>query len=139
MTVAAALWGAAVGAGTAKAMGGDPKKGAMYGAVGGGIGGAAAPAGGITQASIAGQAVSPATFGAVAGGAVGGIGSTMIKPSPLGGSTLIPQTPPPSPMTVGFASEAEKQRRKRRRGYGSTLLAGGELGVATTHRKQILG
>lgn len=48
------------------------------------------------------------------------------------------------PMTVMFGgtspTAAEKQRRKRRKHYGSSILAGGgQLGVATTYRRQILG
>lgn len=53
--------------------------------------------------------------------------------------TIPPETPPTATVP-GYASEAEKQKRKRRKGYGSSILAGGELGVsAATQRKQILG
>lgn len=45
---------------------------------------------------------------------------------------------PPSTITVGYVSEAEKRRRHRRRGYGSSLITS-ELGVASTQRKQIFG
>lgn len=136
MSAAAIVIGALVGAGTAKAMGGDPVKGAMYGAAGGGIGGA------INPYSLGGSTMiaSSATVGAVAGGAAGGVAAGGIGPSiikgPSGG-----QVPPPlvSPMTVGYASQAEREKRSRRKGYGSTILAGGELGVASTQRKQILG
>lgn len=137
MTVAAMLVGAAIGAGTAAAMGGDPKKGAMYGAVGGGIGGVVAPA---SQVSVAGVTTAPGVAGGAVGGGIGGVGSTVLRsPKGLGSTLIAPTTPPPSPMTVGYASQAEKQRRQRRRGYGSTIVAGGQLGVASTQRKQILG
>lgn len=138
MSVAAIGIGALFGAGVAAATGGDPLRGAMFGAVTGGVFG---------QYAAASPAVAPsAEFGAsvvggAKGGALGGLGSSIIK-GPSGGQVLqtpsIP-TPGPTQVSIGYASEAERQKRQRRRGYGSTILAGGELGVASTTRKQILG
>ena len=57
----------------------------------------------------------------------------MMEPPPI-------PPPPPTQVSAPYAGEAERQRRKRRKGYGSTILAGGQtLGEATTHRKTILG
>lgn len=54
-------------------------------------------------------------------------------------SELPPLPTSTSTITVpGYAGQAEGQRRKRRKGYSSTILAGDILGVAST-RKQILG
>jgi len=141
MTVAAALWvakhaaiGAAIGATTAAVTGGDPKKGAQAGAITGPIGaGISGTVGSVAPSAEAGrQAV-----GAAVGGGVGGAGSTMIGKTP----TLKASGAPTGQTVVsaGYASEAEKRRRQRRKGYGSTIIAGGELGVASTYRKQILG
>lgn len=83
-----------------------------------------------------GTTLTGAALGAGAGAAAGKFAGSALKK---------PVTPPtitePSPITTtaGYASQAEKQRRQRRKGYGSTILAGGELGVASTYRKQILG
>lgn len=66
------------------------------------------------------------------------LGSMMMK------TPKMPKIPPPtggfSTIRAEYAGEAEKQRRRRRKGYGSTILAGGQtLGEAATQRKTILG
>lgn len=135
MSLAAIGIGALIGAGTSWAMGGDPAKGAMYGAAGGGVGGGYAAMGaGVAPSATAGAMMA----GGAVGGVAGGVGSTLVGGAP---KLKVPQTPiGTTTLSVGYASEAERQRRKRRKGYGSTILAGGELGVsAATQRRQILG
>lgn len=134
MTVAAILVGAAVGAGVSYVTGGDPMKGAMYGAVGGGIGGGYAIGGAAPSAEFGAAAI-----GGAKGGAIGGAGSTLV--GGLGAQVLkTPAIPPPGPTTIQapYASEAERQRRRRRKDYGSTILTGG-LGTTATTRRIELG
>ncbi len=78
------LIGAAVGAGVAAATGGDIGKGALFGAIGGGVGAVAAPAFGITQAGFLGTSISPASFGAGVGGGVAGFAGSRKFVLPLG-------------------------------------------------------
>jgi len=142
MTAAAVLFvakhaaiGAAIGATTAAATGGDPRKGAQVGAITGPIGaGISGTVGSVAPSAEAGrQAV-----GAAVGGGVGGAGSTLMRgKSPTLSASLAPAGT--TTVSAGYASGAERQRRQRRKGYGSTILAGGELGLASTYRKQILG
>lgn len=82
--------------------------------------------------------------GAAIGAGVGSAAGRMMKPPGVKGGTLTQDlsTPPPGPtsMRVQEAGQAERLRRTRRKGYGSTLIATpGELGTASTYRKQILG
>ena len=134
------LIGAAVGAGTAAATGGDVGKGALFGAVGGGVGAIAAPAVGITQASILGASVTPATFGAIGGGVAGGLTSKAFskKIDPVTGTSSVtaPTTAKKTAAPISRLSAAATRNRQRKaafqpRGFAPpTLGQAGLLGVS---------
>lgn len=62
---------------------------------------------------------------------------------PPGGKSLDipPIVPGPTEISPGVATagEVEKEKRKRRRGYGSTIISAQPLGGASLYRKEILG
>ena len=91
--------------------------------------------GGLYGASVSGGSIltGATVAGTLIGSEIGRKAEAALTPEP-------PTVTAPSAIitSAGYAGEAEKQRRRRRKGYGTTILAGGELGAATT-RKEILG
>ncbi len=124
------LIGAAIGAGVAEATGGKWEKGAIFGAIGGGIGGM------LNPYSIGGASmlVSASTVGGAVGGATGGYAAGLIGKAMRIPETIAPRaTKAPSPLPrisaeIKSGKEALSARLKRARSrISSRVMLPGQL------------
>jgi hypothetical protein len=132
--VTMAMIGAAIGGGTSAARGGNPLKGALLGAVGGGIGGAVAAGAGASAAAGAGaaQTAGIAANPALSMGAMNtAAGSTMANPGLLATLKQVPSSlntfAKENPFTMNVGTNLAQQEMNRQPIEGMGLMRGQQI------------
>lgn len=132
--VTMAMIGAAIGGGTSAARGGNPLKGALLGAVGGGIGGAVAAGAGASAAAGAGaaQTAGIAANPALSMGAMNtAAGSTMANPGLLATLKQVPSSlntfAKENPFTMNVGSNLLEQEMNRQPIQSMGLMRGQQI------------